>query len=252
MVDAPGRLRIPRLLQEEGLRGHEAATLACVLAATERKRAGTLFDVGANVGVFSLLVSCLADWSAVAFEPTPRVAATARRIAELNACPVQVEELALGRVAGSATFYLSRRSDASNSLNPEFREARASLTVPVETLDGYCARTGRVPDLIKIDTESTEADVLAGATEMLRTQRPWLFIEVLDTALGSEIMTLLEPFGYHAHPIKDALPPQPAPVVESIGLWQRNWLFTPEPLDAGYGRRTLAWAEAIAATPLPE
>ncbi len=251
-VEARRRLRIPRLLQEEGLRGHEAATLACLLAATERRRDGTLFDVGANVGVFSLLVSRLADWNAVAFEPTPRVAATARRLAELNASPVRVEELALGREAGSATFYLSRRSDASNSLNPEFRETKDSLTVPVETLDGFCLRTGLVPDVIKIDTESTEADVLAGGTEVLRTHRPWLFVEVLDTALGSEIAAILDPLGYHAHPIRDTLPPEPSPVISSIGLWQRNWLFTPEPLDDAYGRRTVAWAEAIAATPLPQ
>jgi FkbM family methyltransferase len=252
VVEAPRKLRIPRLLQEEGLRGHEAATLACLLAATERREAGTLFDVGANVGVFSLLVSSLANWNAVAFEPTPRVAATARRMAELNACPVRVEELALGREAGSATFYLSRRSDASNSLNPEFREAKDSLTVPVETLDGFCVRTGLVPDVIKIDTESTEADVLAGGLEVLRTHRPWLFIEVLDTALGSEIAALLDPLGYHAHPIRDTLPPEPSPVIESIGLWQRNWLFTPEPLDPAYGKRTVAWAATIAATPLPQ
>lgn len=251
-VEAGRRLRIPRLLQEQGLRGHEANTLACMLAATDGRSSGTLFDVGANVGVFSLLACRLGGWTAVAFEPTPKVAATARRLAELNSCAVRVEELALGREAGSATFYLSRRSDASNSLNPEFREAKDSLTVPVETLDGYCARTGRVPDLIKIDTESTEADVLAGATEVLRSHRPWLFVEVLHTALGSEIAAVLAPHGYHAHPIRDTLPPAPSTVVEGIGQWQRNWLFSPDPLDAAYGKRTLAWAEAIAATPLPQ
>ena len=46
-----------------------------------------------------------------------------------------VEELALGREAGTATFFLSDRSDSSNSLAEGYRESSRQLDVTVETLE---------------------------------------------------------------------------------------------------------------------
>jgi FkbM family methyltransferase len=244
LVDVPTQMFIGRELHENGLAGYEPETLAVFLAALARRPRGTVLDVGANIGVFSMIAAALSDWQVIAFEPTPELAAAARRVAEANGLNYTVEEIALGRESGSATFYLSDVTDASNSLAAGFRPSTRSLLVPVETLDDWSARTGIVPDVIKIDTETTEPDVLAGARGLLREHRPWLLCEVLPGHRREDLMAELEPLGYTWHHIRDGKPLEPTTVLDATDP-DRNWLFTPEPLDAEFVAQVDAWGEAL-------
>jgi FkbM family methyltransferase len=244
-IAAPGRLFIPRKLEREGLNGYEPETLACFLAALGG-REGTVFDIGANVGVFAWLAAALTDWTVIAFEPMPDLADVASAVASANSLRIKVEELALGAETGTATLHLSNVTDASHSLAAGFRQSSAALDVPVERLDDYCARTGNVPAVLKIDTETTEPDVLRGGIRLLRDARPLVVCEVLPGYREGELASLLEPLAYTWYPIRDALPLQPSRELHGDpDLKGRNWLFAPAPPDDDFWKRMKHWRERL-------
>ena len=162
---------VPRRLQESGFARYEPEAMAVYLAAIDRHPGRAAYDVGANISVFSLLASAVTDVEVIGFEPTLDLAAAFRAIVVANRLDCIVEEIALGATSGRATLHLSDRTDSSNSLRDGFRPGEGTVDVDLETLDAYVARTGPVPGAVKIDTETTEPDVLRGALETLRTSR---------------------------------------------------------------------------------
>ena len=245
LFEAPKKSYVPRLLEQRGVGGYEPATMACFLAALERPGSGVGFDVGANAGLFGLVAGALTEAAVVAFEPTPELADAVRRNGQINNLELRVEELALGRESGTATLHLSDQSDASNSLNEDFRPAARQVTVRVESLDDYCARTGLIPSALKIDTESTEVDVLQGGRQVLEKHRPWLMVEVLHGEQGEAIRALMDDLGYHAYHLAD----DGGDGSESA-THDRNWLFSPEPMDDDFRAATAAWRAALERTRL--
>lgn len=247
-IRAPRPLYVPRLLERRGLAAYEPDTLSCFLAALETVEGRTVFDVGANVGVFALVAAALSDREVVAFEPTPELARVARAIAVDNGLNYTVEELALGAAAATAHLHLSDTTDSSNSLRKGFRPSSGSITVPVETLDGYAARTGRVPALLKIDTESTEPDVLRGAGSLLAEHRPWIVCEVLAGRTEADLEMLLEPLGYRWFQIGPEVPlPRRDHIVGDPDYRNLNWLFCPTMPDARFWSSMASWQQALAA-----
>jgi FkbM family methyltransferase len=244
-IVAPAGLFIPRKLEQGGLGSYEPETLACFLASLDGSE-GTVYDIGANVGVFGWLAAALTDWKVVAFEPMPDLADVARAVASGNNLLIEVEEMALGAQTGTATLHLSNVTDASHSLAPGFRQSDAAIDVPVERLDDYCARTGHVPAVLKIDTETTEPDVLRGGMQLLRDTRPLVVCEVLPGYRERELPPLLEPLGYTWYPIVDALPLKPSRDIRGdAGLQHRNWLFAPAPPDDDFWERMAHWREGL-------
>jgi FkbM family methyltransferase len=245
-IVAPRNLYVPKVLEPTGLAGHDAPTLACFLAAAELMPIGAIFDIGSNVGVFSLLATALTHHRVVAFEPSPDVAAVARSIAARNGLEPIVEQLALGATDGSATLFLSP-TDSSNSLLAGFRPAKGDVTVTVERLDSYCERTGVVPGLLKIDTEATEPDVLRGASHLLESTRPWMICEVLAGRTEAELTALLRPLGYAWYRIAADVPLRPRSTIEGDPTYaEMNWLFAPEPPSRLFWERMTAWQRALA------
>lgn len=241
-VVTPDKLYVAGVLGRHGLSGYEPESLACVLAAGECAGAGWVYDVGANIGVFAFVAAAFSRRPVVAFEPTPVLAKTARDIAVRNDLRYDVEELALADSAGTATFYLSDQSDASNSLAAGFRPSSKALQVRLDTLDGYADRTGRRPAVVKVDTETTEADVLRGALRTLTTARPWVLCELLAGRREGEVDAVLLPLGYTPHHITDA-PPWPARDEgrgDRCGAF-RNWLYAPGPVPEAFWSRQAKW-----------
>jgi hypothetical protein len=119
--------------------------------------------------------------------------------------------------------------------------------VVLETLDAYVARTGRTPAVLKIDTETTEPDVIRGGVETIRTHRPWIVCEVLGSGRPQELAELMAPMGYHYYWISDAPrwdeAPAPIPMGHKTAF---NWLFAPEPLDDAFWSRLDDWRTALA------
>jgi FkbM family methyltransferase len=253
-MTAPFDLMVPRNLATDGLARYETSAVPCFLAALDTAGAGAVFDIGANVGLYAALAAAVTDREVVAFEPFPTLSEVAGRLSADNDLDIRIESIALGREAGTATLYLSDSSDSSNSLAAGFRESSRQIEVPVETLDGYVQRTGAVPAVIKIDTESTEPDVLFGSAETLRDHRPWVLCEVLAGRVEERLTEVLAPHGYHWYHITDEVPYRHATVIEGDRTYRHlMWLFAPEPPDESFWAAVTAWRTAIAeAEPVSE
>jgi FkbM family methyltransferase len=151
----------------------------------DRIRAGAVcVDVGANVGVYVLQ---FAHWSGesgrvVAFEPNPSARVVLEKHVRMNALArrVRVVPAAVGEASGEAILYAAEADGMSRLGEPNKALAGRTLelTVPVVTLDDYCASEGLEPDWLFIDIEGFEIAALAGARALIERRRGKLGIIV--------------------------------------------------------------------------
>jgi FkbM family methyltransferase len=225
-IEAPREFYVTRELHKGGVAGYEPETAATILGLADVLRPSVVFDVGANVGPHALLLPAVLDIPVVAFEPSPAVADTLRALVARNDLRCTVEEIAMGEADGTATLYLSP-TDVSTSLRPGWREATGELEVPLWTLDRYVATHGLRPNLLKLDTETTEPAVLRGATALL-AERPWIICEVFPGWNEAELEGILFPLGYLAYHIDDQSPLRRKDrIVDNTSREHLNWLFAP-------------------------
>lgn len=152
---------------------------------------GVFYDVGANVGFFSLLAArIVGERGAVyAFEPLAHVAAEARANAARNRLAnVAVVEVAVGDRDGSAQLVVTRHPGGA-TLSPADVGGDAVGTVTVRTVrldDLVAAGTLRPPDAVKIDVEGVEAEVIEGLRRTIADHHPVIVCEV-DAATGERV-----------------------------------------------------------------
>jgi FkbM family methyltransferase len=146
-----------------------------------------VWDVGANVGLFSVAASYLTGPSGkvIAFEPDGWLAGLLRKTNRLgdpnNQAEIEVISCAIADAEYLARFNIAERSRSSNYLEgagtTQAGGVRSSETTLVKSLD-WMAKFRPAPDLLKIDVEGVEAAVLNGAKNILRTKRPIILVEV--------------------------------------------------------------------------
>jgi FkbM family methyltransferase len=152
------------------------------------------YDVGANVGFYSLLGAVLvgATGRVFAFEPLPRNLAYLRRHLALNrAVNVDVLELAVGEQDGVGSF-----TDEATGCMGHLSEEGA-ISVPVARLDSL-VDSGRLlpPNYIKMDIEGAELSALRGARSCIRQYRPLIFLATHGSQVHAACCHLLESWGY--------------------------------------------------------
>ncbi|MEM7188736.1 MAG: FkbM family methyltransferase [Pseudomonadota bacterium] len=130
-------------------------------------------DIGANVGNHTLFFACVAGIEKVtAFEPQRHVFGILEKNIELNGLPgVTAINSAVGEKTGSADIAIHRNTSFHGTA---YREADDG-SVPVISVDEFA--TDPV-DFIKIDVEGMQMSVLRGAEQVLRRDRPKLWIEL--------------------------------------------------------------------------
>lgn len=198
------------------------------------RHAAVVFDVGAHVGIYSIVAS-LANASAhiYAFEPLKRTRDRMRaNLIRNSANNVEVLPCALGDTIGLATLYCAHRGiPMSSSLSREFmlRTIQTPLlpeTVPVTTIDEFCRGRGISNiDLIKLDIEGLEPQAVRGMSGLLERTRPDIFCEVLCTSGTADALAgLMAPLGYRTF----ALNPDGMEEQETLTVARsrRNYLFT--------------------------
>lgn len=185
-------------------------------------KSSVVFDVGAHVGYYSLLAGLANPASRVfAFEPLPRAVRRFREnLRENEIDNLELIESAVGAEAGEASFYCHSETSigipSSSGLSKEFFElpyyaddgVSPRMTVRVIRLDDFVEerRIDRV-DLVKIDTETTEPDVLSGMSAVLKRDHPDLIFEVLPWLNTDEkINEILSPLGYEYSLLTDKGP----------------------------------------------
>ncbi|HEX3911366.1 MAG TPA: FkbM family methyltransferase [Solirubrobacteraceae bacterium] len=169
----------------------------------------TVYDVGANIGFFTILCSRLVgpEGHVYAFEPIPQNLATLRHNVTLNALSnVTIVDKALSSSTGVAQMFVSPWS-AFHSLNVEGATKQedhgpdeGEVTVQTVTLDEFVQGEGvRAPDLLKIDVEGAELIVVQGMSQTLRAEEPLLLVELHDTKHG--YAEFVDSIGYRARVI---------------------------------------------------
>lgn len=174
---------IQRKLIEDGV--HEWAETA--ILPTFVRRGWTVFDVGANIGYYSLLLSRLVgpEGRVYAFEPNPLARARLEDHVALNsASNIEVTALALGERLGEGRFRFDPDAPAGHavpnwgswSLARSRRSGNVSVTFSTADLVVRACRIERV-HFMKIDVEGLELSVLRGAREILHRHRPFCLVE---------------------------------------------------------------------------
>lgn len=193
-----------------------------------------VFDVGANIGLFSLLLGqCFPDLTIYAFEPVPQVFEVLQRNMLLYGLPAKLFSCGLSRTETieTLTYYphasiLSGcyaddqkvRATVKDFFLQEQQESADGQTLPEEQLDELLAerltskriacrmrtvseiiREQRIAciDLLKIDVEGSEEDVLAGIDMADWSKIQQVFVEVTaDGTRVEEIKELLRQHGF--------------------------------------------------------
>lgn len=147
---------------------------------------GVLFDVGANLGFFSLLGARLAGPSGhvYAFEPVPENAEALAEHAALNQIGnVTVIERAVGARSGPARLQLvADRSWSKLAAYGEHPQTERVIEVEAVAIDDLLAG-GRLPPpaVVKIDVEGAELEVLEGMGQAIAAHRPAIICELHGT-----------------------------------------------------------------------
>jgi len=154
---------------------HEEQVQAALV--TFASRGAVFFDVGANVGFYTVMLARLVGsrGHVTAFEPLPSNAAMIRRNADLNGLRnISVEETAVSATTGHIAF----REETSGTGHIVSANAESTRNVACIALDTFVARGGPIPTLVKIDVEGHEVAVIMGMQEILRVHRPVIIAEM--------------------------------------------------------------------------
>lgn len=154
------------------------------------------FDVGANIGYYSVLALDRVGpgGRVVCFEMNDRPLRALRKTIALNGVTnIKIEVAAVTDRDGDVNF-LPTAEDGHGKINL----ARQGTRIPAVSLDSYVERhpVQRL-DALKIDVEGAELLVLRGATRILATLRPVIAVEAVDSNSSS--------FGYGAKDVVEFL-----------------------------------------------
>lgn len=164
-------------------------TPLCEFAFHHVKTGYKIWDIGANVGVFTFLSSATvgANGRVLSVEADPYISQLLIRSSLQVPFGDAIPEVVTTAVADAITladFAVTNRSRASNHLLSstgcsQTGGVRFSFKVPCVTLDWLLTHSF-APDVVKIDIEGIEYAALAAAPRLLREVRPFFHLEVFD------------------------------------------------------------------------
>jgi len=173
------------------------------IVAREVDSTGVFYDIGANVGFYTLLASMLiAPGTVFAFEPLPTNIDYLRKHLALNGIKnVDVLEVAVSDNVGSF-FFQEEATRAMGRL-----QADGNRRVQTVTLDALIQK-GRVapPNYIKMDIEGAEVQALLGARQCFEKYKPKLFLATHGNEVHEDCVGILRAWNYEFCPIGQSSP----------------------------------------------
>lgn len=195
---------------------------------SEARKAAVVYDIGANVGIYSLMAAKVNPAAQViAFEPEPHLTQLVERSAKANGfANVEVKRICLGDTDGEVQLSLAGVSGHHVAVVGE----GDAITTPIARLDTLIQR-GEIapPDLIKIDAEGYEFKILNGFGDLLAKHGPKIVIEVHERFMlrygdsFAELKALLHGAGYEGVLLREPAPGE----VENVHQ-QSHYLFSPK------------------------
>ncbi|HVZ53087.1 MAG TPA: FkbM family methyltransferase [Pseudolabrys sp.] len=183
-----------------GVDGFEPETWAALRQLIRRSH--TFVDIGAHVGLYSILAKRIAPAiDVISFEPVPELYDQNRAFHAANGLAPNAQQIAISDRDGVATLFRPEGGEtpSSSTLAVESWQARkphTALSVRTVTLDSFLSgRPLRGPVTIKIDVEDHEAAVLRGGADVIRKYKPAIVCEILprprrkNDRVGNEIIS---------------------------------------------------------------
>ncbi len=156
------------------------------------KKGMVCFDVGANIGYYTLLESKMVgdEGKVIAIEPSPiNFKQLQKNIQNEKAKNVELYQIAGGDQNSTIKFLLDPHSNLSRIISNEekVREKGEIVDVPMKKLDSFLeASTIRTLDFIRMDVEGYEFNILEGMRNSIKKFRPAIQMEVHTHILGYE------------------------------------------------------------------
>jgi len=183
----------------EGYEGGGMPELLYLRTIKDLFQGGVAIDVGANVGEISYFFMTLGIDEIQAFEPNPKAFAELEKLAPHV---ITAHRIALSSVQGKAELLvpfdreLGEHNSGLSTLSPEWLDylhdtrntvdhSAEATAVTLEKLDSYKFDNVKI---IKIDVEGHESEVLLGALDTIKHNRPLLVIEIVNNPTVFDIM----------------------------------------------------------------
>ena len=189
----------------------ESEETAFIVKMARKKNYSIIFDIGANIGLYSVLLGrALKNCTIHAFEPSRSTFRLLKENIAMNNLGgiVTLHPMALSDKAGVQSFF-ETTDDAYSSLKDTKRVPVSEVyDIDVNSLDNWSSqnKVSRV-DFIKIDVEGFETLVISGALNVLRHSKPDLFVEIYRGTNSNpepeKTIAMVKELGYQAFVFKN-------------------------------------------------
>lgn len=171
-----------------------------------------IFDVGANIGIYSLIASKKIgeNGKVFSFEPSAWAYERINKNLNLNSCRnVEVFKVGVSNHSDIVSFYKCD-DDAFNSiLNKQMRKCIEEIKIDVLTIDDFCNKKQiKKLNVLKIDVEGADYLVLKGADNVISNFHPIIlceynkFLETIKDDIN-EMITFLNSKEYNVYEINN-------------------------------------------------
>jgi FkbM family methyltransferase len=192
---------------------YEDEKLETEVFAKQLKKGMTVFDLGANIGFYSMLARSAvgSNGRVVCFEPFPQNADLLRKSIDVNSFSnIELVEAAVSNKGSYAFLHLSPDYNSEHSLlDLEFNYAKKQkqpkqIEVKTVTLDDYCQEKQDFHvDLIKMDIEGYEIKALKGMSRVINSNENLVLMTefwpngfIKNNSSPDEFLETLERFGF--------------------------------------------------------
>jgi len=154
-----------------------------------------VFDIGANVGFYTLLASSIVGnkGHVYAFEPSPKnIQYLDKHLKINNVSNVSIIEAACANCSGDSLF------DESDARSVGHLSPKGKLRVETVSLDSLNIPK---PDILKIDIEGGEIDCLKGSIRLLSEHKPIIFLATHGFDIKTKCLEILIKHNYEIYMI---------------------------------------------------
>jgi len=164
------------------------------------QRTWICFDIGANVGLYTLLFARYAKY-VYSFEPLPRNVRYLSETLELN----NINNAVIVPAAVSDSTKLMRFKQGMNYAMGKLDDI-GEIPVLAISCDDFVSFYNVIPSLIKIDVEGAELSVLKGSKKLLSSHKPHILLSIHGDKMREECLDFLKKMNYgNIQPINHAI-----------------------------------------------
>jgi FkbM family methyltransferase len=203
-------LRIDDWIQENIYFTQDYEHAELLFLSNHLKAGDTFVDIGANIGVYSLIASKLLSnkGKVISFEASKKNYLRLQEHIQLNhAININAHHLAIADNEKEITLFYDEQEANIGMISAYGNEDEAGEKIKAVALDNFL-KNEKI-DFIKIDIEGGEYDALKGMRNILQTQSPTILLEIEEEIIAKtnytseDLIQFLKELGYAKNYISD-------------------------------------------------